>query len=87
MVCQNCEPPCGCGLLAELSAPQVFSGYGDALEVYNAVVSLCSLDRTILEYSAEAVSERLVQEGFFSEEPSPADVEGALDLVAQAEQP
>jgi hypothetical protein len=79
--CPYCRPGCGCG---RESAPFV-SGVEDAVEVYNAVVSLHSLDRTILDVSPERVSRMLVRLGFLHREPYLGDLEAALDLVAAVE--
>lgn len=78
--CPYRRPGCGCEL-----SPAPFSGLTDAIEVYNAVVSLHSLDRTILDVSPERVSRMLVRLGFLHREPYPGDLEAALDLVAAVE--
>lgn len=78
--CRDCEKRCGRG-----STLLHLSGISDAVDVYNAVVSLHSLDRTILEFSSEKISRDLVFLGFLQREPNPADLESALELVASAE--
>jgi hypothetical protein len=80
--CSCCwEHECG----RESFAPALLASADDAVETYNAVVSLHSLDRSILDVSPERVSRMLVRLGFLHREPYPGDLEAALDLVAAVE--
>jgi hypothetical protein len=80
-----CKTPY-CWVCEGASAPSsLFSGPGDAVEVYNAVVSLFSVDRTILDMGSDQISRLLVRRGFLHREPNSADLEAALDLVAAVE--
>jgi hypothetical protein len=77
--CKCCQVDGVRGATASLAS------FTEGVDVYNAVVSLHSLDRSILNLTSEAISRRLVSWGFLHREPCPADLESVIDLVRQVE--